>query len=69
LQGCGPRGKPRVPQHIPRSVRRCEGMNPHTLREFHIGSWSPSGLPNLQREIAGVKNSWLEELFVSMESS
>jgi hypothetical protein len=44
-------------------------MNPHTLREFHIGSWSPNGLPNLQREIAGVKNSWLEEFFVSMESS
>jgi len=37
LQGCEPRGKPGVTQHTPGSVRRCEGMNPHTPREFHIG--------------------------------
>jgi hypothetical protein len=38
LQGCGPRGSPRVKargspgvtSHIPGSVRKCEGMNPHT---------------------------------------
>jgi hypothetical protein len=44
-------------------------MNLHTPREFHFGSWSPNGLPNLQRAIAGVKTQWLEEFFISMESS
>jgi hypothetical protein len=29
-------------------------MNPHTPREFHFGSWTPGGLPNLQRGIVGV---------------
>jgi len=56
-------------QHIPGSVKKCEGMNPHTPREFHLGNWSPSGLLNLQRGIAGVKTQWLEEFFISMESS
>jgi len=69
LQGCGPKRKPRVPQHTPGSVRRCERMNPHTPREFHFGSWSPNGLPNLQKEIAGAKTAWLEEFFISMKSS
>jgi len=69
LQGCGPRRKPRVAQHTLESVRRCEGMNPHTPREFHFGSWSPGGLLSLQRAIAGVKTQWLEELFISLESS
>jgi len=45
LQGCGPRGKPGVAQHTPKSVRRCEGMNPHTPRGFHFGElesrWTP----------------------------
>jgi len=44
LQGCGPRGKLGVTQHALGSVRRCEGMNPHTPREFHFGSWSPVGI-------------------------
>jgi hypothetical protein len=30
LQGCGLRGSPRVTPHVPKSVRRCEGVNPHT---------------------------------------
>jgi len=30
LQGCGPRGSPGVTSHTPGSVRKCEGMNPHT---------------------------------------
>jgi len=68
LQGCRPRGKPGVTQHIPGSVRRCEGMNPHTPREFHFGSWSPGGLLNLQRAIAGVKTQWHEDSFISLES-
>jgi hypothetical protein len=30
LQGCGPRGSPGVTSHTPGSVRKCEGVNPHT---------------------------------------
>jgi hypothetical protein len=44
-------------------------MNLHTPREFHFGSWSPGGIPNLQRAIAGVKTQWLEDFFISMERS
>ncbi len=69
LQGCEPKGKSGITQHTPRSVRRCEGMNPHTPREFHFESWSPGGLPNLQRAIAGVKTQWFEEVFISLEIS
>jgi hypothetical protein len=29
-QGCGPRKSPRVTSHTPKSVRKCEGVNPHT---------------------------------------
>jgi len=50
-------------------VRRCEGMKLHTPREFHFGSWSPGGLLNLQRAIAGVKTQWLKEFFISLEIS
>jgi len=50
-------------------VRRCEGMNPCTPREFHFGSWSFGGLLNFQKEIARVKTQWLEELFISLKSS
>ncbi len=38
-------------------------------RNSHIGNWSSSGLPNLQRVIAGVKIQWIEESFISMEIS
>ncbi len=38
LQGCRRRRKSKITQHTPRSVRRCEGMNLHTPREFHFGS-------------------------------
>jgi len=30
LQGCGPRGSPRVTSHTHRSVGKCEGVNLHT---------------------------------------
>jgi len=48
-------------------VRRCEGMNLHTSREFHFGSWNPNGFPNIQRVIAGFKNQWLEKFFISLK--
>jgi hypothetical protein len=52
------------------SVRECEGMNTHTPQESsHFGSWTPDGLPNLQKVIVGVKTHWIEELFISLESS
>jgi hypothetical protein len=61
LQGCGPRGKPG-------SAKECEGIDPHTPQgNPNFGSWSPSGLPNLQRAIARVKIHRLEELFISLE--
>jgi hypothetical protein len=44
-------------------------MNSHTPREFHFGSWSSGGVPNLQRAIGGVKTQWLEKFFISMENS
>jgi len=69
LQGCGPRRKLGITQHTLESVRKCEGTNPHTSREFHFGSWTPDGLPNFQRASSGVKTQWLEEFFISMESS
>jgi len=30
LQGCGPRGSSGVTSHTPGSVKKCEGVNPHT---------------------------------------
>jgi len=69
LQGCGLRGKPRITQHTPGSMGKCEGMNPYTPREFRFGSWSPSQLPNLQREIARAKTQWLEYFFISLKNS
>ncbi len=30
LQGCEPKGSPGVTSHTPGSVRKCEGVNPHT---------------------------------------
>jgi hypothetical protein len=41
----------------------------HSQREFNFGSWSPGALPNLQKEISGAKIPWLEEFFISLESS
>jgi hypothetical protein len=42
-------------------------MNFYTPMEFHFGSWSLGGLPNLQKAIVGVKTQWLEVFFISME--
>jgi hypothetical protein len=49
-----------------------ESVRERTLtlpREFNFGSWSPSGLPNFQREILGVKIQWFEVLFIPLEIS
>jgi hypothetical protein len=53
----------------PGSEGKCEGMNPHTPKGTStLGVWSPGGLPNLQRVIAGVQTQWIEEFFISLES-
>jgi hypothetical protein len=51
-----------------RSVRECEDEDSHSQVSFHFGSWSPSGLPNLQRAIAKVKAPCIEKFFISLES-
>ncbi len=43
-QGCGPRRSQGVTSHAPRNVRKCEGMNPHTLKVTPIlgeSWWTP----------------------------
>jgi len=35
----------------------------------HFGNWSPNGLPNFQRAIAGVKTHWVGEFVISLKSS
>jgi hypothetical protein len=37
-------------------------------RELHLGSWSPDGLLNVQREITRVKTQWIQEFFIPLES-
>jgi len=66
LQGYGPRRKPAITQHTFGSVRRCEGMNPHTPKEFHFGSWS---LDEILEGDCRVKIQWLEKFFISLKSS
>jgi len=43
--------------HAPRSVRQCEGIDPHT----------PKGLLNVQKSIIRVKTQWIKELFISLK--
>jgi hypothetical protein len=51
-------------------VHESEGERTLTLpREFNFGSWSPSGLPSLQKAISRVKTPWLEEFFIPLKSS
>jgi hypothetical protein len=35
----------------------------------HFGSWSPDGLLNLQRAIAGVTTHSIEKFFISLKNS
>ncbi len=35
----------------------------HSQGNFHIGSWSPGGLPNVQRVIVRAKTQWIEKFF------
>jgi len=71
--GIKAKGSPGVTSHTPgsvKSVRKCEGVNPHTPKaNSHFGRWSPGGLPKLQRAIAGVKPQCIVAFFISLESS
>jgi hypothetical protein len=48
--------------------KECENENSHSQVSSPFGSWSPSGLPNLQRAITKVKTPRIEEFFISLES-
>jgi hypothetical protein len=46
----------------PKSVKKCEGMNPHTPKWTPIlGVGVPNWLPNIQKAIVGVKTHHFEE--------
>jgi hypothetical protein len=51
-----------------RSVRECEDENSHSQMSSDFESWSPGGLPNLQRAIVEVKKPRIKELFISLEN-
>jgi hypothetical protein len=49
------------------NVRECEDEDSHSQMNSHWGSWSPSGLSNLQRMIIDIKTPCIEEFFISLE--
>ncbi len=49
-------------------MKECEDEDSHSQVSSHFGSWSPSGLLNLQRAIIGVKTPRIEECFISLKS-
>jgi hypothetical protein len=54
----------RVTFHAPEGLRVWDSVRiepPHFQMNSHFGSWSPNGVSNLHRTIAGVKNHWIEE--------
>jgi hypothetical protein len=64
------RGKSEPRSHISCS-RECKRGNepPHSQVSFHFGSYTPNGLPNLQRAITKVKTYWIENFLILLESS
>jgi hypothetical protein len=67
-KGCRPREKPNSHVICSQECKMWKNRPSNSQGNSHIGSWTPGGLPNLQRVIAGVKIQWLEELFISLES-
>jgi hypothetical protein len=52
----------------PPEWRKVWGNEPsHSQGSFHFGSWSPSGLLNIQRTIEGVKTNWIKEFLISLK--
>jgi hypothetical protein len=69
LQGCEPRGSSGVTPHAPRSVGKCEGMNPHTPKATPtLGDGVPMDSEHSESNCR-VKTQWLEEFLISLESS
>ncbi len=66
------RAKTELGSHISYSqeCKRVQRIEPsHSQVNSHFGSWSPNGLLNFQRAIAGVKTHWIEKFLISLESS
>jgi hypothetical protein len=40
----------------------------HSQVDSHFGSWSPYEVPNIQRMIWKVKNHWIEDFFIPLET-
>jgi len=60
LQGCGPRESPGVTSHIPGSVGKCEGVNPHTPKATPtLGDGVPVDSWNFREWFQGSKLNFL----------
>jgi hypothetical protein len=69
LQGCGPRGKPKSHISCSQQCKKVWGNEPpQSQMNSHFGSWSPDGLPNLQRAIVAVKTHYIEFFLISLEN-
>jgi len=56
LRGCGPRKILRVTSHTPGSVRKCEGVNPHTPKATPtLGDGVPVDSRNFRDRFQGSK--------------
>jgi hypothetical protein len=56
LQGCEPRESPRVTSHIPRTVEKCEGVDPHTPKvTFTLGDGILVDSRNFRKKFQGSK--------------
>jgi len=54
LQGCRPKGSPKVTSHTPESVGKCEGMNPHTPKATPtLGDGVPVDFQNSRKRFEG----------------
>jgi len=56
LQGCEPKESPGVTSHIPGSVEKCEGVNPHTPKATPtLGDGVPMDSQNFREQFQGSK--------------
>jgi hypothetical protein len=61
LQGCEPRESLGVTPHVPGSVRKCEGMNPHIPKAAPIlGDGVPMDLQIFRGRLQGSKHNDLK---------
>jgi len=65
FQRCRPRGSPGVTSHTPGSVRKCEGVNPHTPKATPtLGDEVPVDSQNFRERFEGSKlNSLWRSLY------